>query len=96
LPRRQIAITRASVTSCAVNPRAHQPAHRTPREQIDDWCHVKPAFYFPDIGEVSDPFAIWSSGFKAAVEHFRSDGARLPLTQIGRQAASARTGFESL
>ena len=28
------------------------------------------------LGEVSDPFSIWSGGFKAAAEHVRSDGAR--------------------
>jgi hypothetical protein len=49
--------------------------------------HIEPAFRCPDIREVSDPFAVWSGGFKGAIENVRSDGARLPLTQIGRQAA---------
>ncbi len=31
-----------------------------------------------------------------AVEHVRSDGGDLPLTQIGRQSPLTRAGFESL
>src|SRR5437773_10778222 len=50
----------------------------------------------PHIREVSNPFAIGSRRVEAAVEHVRSDGGRLPLTQIGRQAPPARTCFESL
>jgi len=30
------------------------------------------------------------------VEHVRSDGGDLPLTQIGRQSTPARAGFEGL
>src|SRR5207253_8932404 len=74
----------------------HRPAHHTPGEEVDDGGHIEPAFRCPDIREVSDPFAVWSGGFKGAIENVRSDGARLPLTQIGRQAAPARTCFESL
>jgi hypothetical protein len=37
-----------------------------------------------------------SGSFKAAFENVRSDGARLPLTKIGRQAAPARACFEGL
>ena len=56
----------------------------------------EPAFRGPDIGEVSDPFAVGSGGFKGAIENVWSDGACLPLTRIGRQAAPARTCFEGL
>ena len=38
----------------------HRPAHHTPREQIDDGRDIEPAFRRPDIGEVSDPFAVGS------------------------------------
>ena len=75
---------------------AHRPADHAPREQIDDGRHIEPAFRRPDIGEVGDPFAVGRGGFEAAVEHVRSDGARLPLTQIGRQATPSRACFEGL
>jgi hypothetical protein len=75
---------------------AHRPADDATREQIDDGSHIQPTFRGPDIREVSDPFAVRSGCFKGAVEHVRSDGARLPLTQIGRQAAPARTCFEGV
>ena len=68
---------------------AHRPANDTPGEQINDGRDKEPAFRGPDIREVSDPFAVGSGGFKVAVEHVGRDGARLPLTQIGRQAAPA-------
>jgi hypothetical protein len=50
----QIAITKASVTSCAVIA-VHRPADNTPR--VDDGSHIEPVFRCPDIREVSDPFA---------------------------------------
>ena len=42
------------------------------------------------------PFAVGSGGFKAAAENVGCDGARLPLPQIGRQAAPAWTCLERL
>ena len=78
------------------HPCAHRPADHAPREQIDHGCHVEPAFRGPDIGEVRDPFAVGCRRFEAAVEHVRSDGARLPLTQVGRQTTPARPCFEGL
>jgi hypothetical protein len=52
---------------------AHRPAHYTPGEEVDDGGHIEPAFRCPDIGEVSDPFAVWSGGFKGAIENIRAD-----------------------
>ena len=75
---------------------AHRPANHTPGEQIDDGRDIEPALRGPDIREVSDPFAVGSGGFKAAIENVGSDGAGLPLTQIGRQAAPAWTCLEGL
>jgi hypothetical protein len=68
----------------------------TAREQIDHRGHIAPALSRPDMGEVSDPFAVRSGGLEAAIHHVRSDGARLPLPQIGRLAAPARMRFEGL
>ena len=64
----------------------HRPADDTPREQVDHGSHIEPAFRCPHIGKVSNPFAVGGGRFEAAVEHVRSDGGDLPLTQIGRQA----------
>src|SRR3954452_777034 len=100
LPGRQIGITRASVTSCAViaafidEPTA-DPA-KPPGEEIDDSSHIEPALGGPDVVEVGNPFAIWCMRFEAAIEHIRSDGADLPLTQVGWQSTPSRTRFESL
>src|SRR5207302_9820595 len=58
--------------------------------------HIEPTLRCPYIREFSKPFAIGSRGVGGAVEHVRSDGARLPLTQIGRQAPPSRMCFESL
>jgi hypothetical protein len=58
--------------------------------------YVEPAFRRPDIGEVSDPFAIGGGGFEAAVQNVRSDGGRLPLTHIGWQPPPARTSSQRL
>ena len=43
--------------------RVHRPANHTAGEEIDDGGHIEPA------REVSDPFAVGSGGFEAAVEH---------------------------
>ena len=49
----------------------------------------------PDqICEVGNPFAVGSGCFEAAVEYVGSDGGDLPLTDIGRQSTTPRTGFE--
>src|SRR4051812_4159718 len=42
------------------------------------------------------PLTVGSGGFKAAAENVGCDGARLPLPQIGRQAAPAWTCLERL
>src|SRR5205807_3808441 len=65
-------------------------------EEIDNSSHIEPTHHSPHKREVSNPFAIGSRRVEAAVEHVRSDGGRLPLTQIGRQAPPARTCFEGL
>ncbi len=57
---------------------------------------MEPALRRPHIREVSDPFAVGSRGFEAAVEHVGSDGGDLPLTRIGRQSTPARARFEDL
>ncbi len=44
----------------------------------------------------ASPFAAGRGCFKAAVEHFRSDGGGLPLTQIRRQATPSRACFKGL
>jgi hypothetical protein len=75
---------------------AHRPANHPPREQIDHRRHIEPALRGPDIGEVCDPFAVRSRRFEAAIQHVRSNGGGLPLTQIGRQPTPARTRFEGL
>ena len=93
LPRRQIAITSASVTSWACHLSTHRPADRAPGEQIDDGSHMEPAFRCPHIGEVGDPFAVGSGRFEAAVEHVGSDGGDLPLTQIGAAVDAVADGL---
>jgi hypothetical protein len=75
---------------------AHRPTDHTAGEEIDDGSHIEPAFRRPDVGEVGNPFAVGSGRFEGAVEHIRSDGGDLPLTQIRRQATPSRTCFESL
>ena len=75
---------------------AHRPADHPAREQIDDGGHIEPALRGPDVGEVGNPLPVGSRCFEAAVEHIGSDGGRLPLTQIGRQAPPSRTRSESL
>src|SRR4029079_2105991 len=52
---------------------------------MEDCCASEPAVRGPDIGEVCDPFAVGCRRFEAAVEHVRSDGADLPIPQVGRQ-----------
>ena len=74
----------------------HRPADNAPGEEIDNSSHIEPTLRCPHIREVSNPFAIGSRGVEGAVEHVRSDGGRLPLTQVGRQAPPARTCFEGL
>ncbi len=83
------------MTSCAVIA-ALIDHPTTRREKIDDGSYIQPALRCPDIGEVSDPFAVWCGRFEAAVEHVWRDGVGLPLTQIGRQAAPSRTRFKRL
>src|SRR5436190_23951836 len=91
----QIAITSASVTSCAVMAVCiDQPTTR--RENRSITADVEPALGGPKIGEVGNPFAVRSGCFEGAVEHIRSDGSGLPLTQIGRQTPPSRTCFEGL
>ena len=76
LPRRQIAITKASVTSSAVMVALiDQPTTRR-----ENSSNIEPAFGRPDIGEVGDPTAIGRRRVEAALQHIRGDGARLPLT----------------
>jgi len=53
---------------------AHRPPHNTAREEIDDGLYIEPAFRCPNIGEVSDPFAVWCGRFEAAVIVFLRDG----------------------
>ena len=74
----------------------HRPANHTAGEEIDDGSHIEPALRCPHIGEVSDPFAVGSGRFEAAIEHVGSDAGRLPLTQIRRQAAASWTRFQGL
>ena len=52
--------------------------------EIDHRSDVEPTFRRPDVGEVGDPFAVRCRRLEGAVEHIRSDGGDLPLTQIGR------------
>ena len=72
----------------------HRPADHPPGKQIDHGSHIEPTFCCPHISEVGDPFAIGSRRLEAALEHVRSDGGDLPLTQIVRQSTPSRTGFE--
>ncbi len=65
-------------------------------EEIDDGGHIEPALRRPYVRKVCNPFAVGSRRFEGAVEHVRSNGARLPLTQIGRQATPSRTRPQSL
>ena len=67
--------------------RVHRPANDATGEQVNDHSHVEPAFRRPDIGEVSDPFAIGGTGFEAAVENIRSDGGgcRSPTSDGSRR-----------
>jgi hypothetical protein len=75
---------------------AHRPADHAPGEEIDDGRQLEPAFGCPDVGEVSDPFAVWSRRLERAVEHIRSDCGHLPLGWIGRQVTAPRTCYEIL
>jgi hypothetical protein len=56
---------------------AHRPADHAPGEEIDDGRHIEPAFRCPDVGEVSDPFAVWSRRLERAVEYIRGDYGQL-------------------
>ena len=76
--------------------RAHRPADHAAREQVDDGRDIEPAFRRPHVGEVGNPFAIGGRRLEAAIEHVRSDGAALSLTQIRWQTTPSRTGLESL
>ena len=74
----------------------HRPADHTAREQIDDGCDVEPSLRGPDISEVRDPFAVRRRYYKPAIEHVRSDGARLSIALIGWQPTPARSCPEDL
>jgi hypothetical protein len=76
--------------------RAHRPSDHPSGEQVLDRRHIKPALRRPDVGEVSNPFAIGSRGFEAAVQHVGGDGARLALSQVGRQSAPSGPRFKAL
>ena len=56
--------------------RMHGPADDPSREEIDDRGHVEPAFGGPEVGEVSDPFAVRRRGGERPVEHIRGNGDR--------------------
>src|SRR5947209_1287811 len=70
---------------------AHRPADDTSGEEIDDGRDIEPALSSPDIGEVRNPFAVWSRCFKAAIENVGSNGTGLPFTLIRWQSTPART-----
>ena len=53
--------------------RTHRPTHNAPGEQIDDRRYVKPSFRRPDVGEVSNPFAVGSDGLEVAIQRIGSD-----------------------
>ena len=93
LPRRQIAMMSASVTSCAVISRLHRPADNAAREQVDDCRNVKPAFGRPDVGEVSDPLLVRTLCMNrtGSIEHVRRDSSDRSLTVI-RSAIRRRRG----
>jgi len=69
--------------------RAHRPADNASREQIDDDSHIEPTLRCPNVGKISNPFAIGSWRREGAVEHVRSDDGDLPLAQIGAVDAGA-------
>lgn len=99
LPRSDAAEHRACRAARSPSPErchacSHRPADHAQREQIEDGRHVETAFRGPDISEVRNPLAVRLRRLKAAVEHVRSDGGGLPLTQIGRQQTTARACFE--
>ena len=49
------------------------PADDLSREEIHHCRDVEPAFGGPEIGEVSDPFAIGRRGCERSVEHIQCD-----------------------
>ena len=66
LPRRQLAITKASVTSWAVISALIDQPHDASGEQIDHRSDVEPAFRRPHVGKVCNPFAIGRDTTKKA------------------------------
>ena len=74
--------------------RAHRPADDAAREQVDDRRNVEPAFRRPDVGEVCDPSTVGRGSSEGAIEHVRSDGGGLPLTDVRRQPTPARACFK--
>ena len=54
--------------------RMHRPADDPSREEIHHRRDVEPAFGGPEIGEVSDSFAIGRRGREGPVEHIGHDG----------------------
>jgi hypothetical protein len=52
---------------------AHRSAHHASGEEVDDRGHIEPAFRCPEIGEVSDPFAVGGGGFEGAIQNVRTE-----------------------
>ena len=96
MPALQIAITRASVTSWAVIPALiDQPTTRLENRSMTAATKSQPSAVQTYVKSAIH-LRLGSGGFKAAAENVGCDGARLPLPQIGRQAAPAWTCLERL
>jgi len=97
LPRRQIAMISASVTSCAVIVTLIDQPTTRPREEINDGRHVEPALGRPDISEISNPFAVRRMALRRfGPGRWKRRRSALPFTQIRRQATPSRTCSERL
>ena len=71
--------------------RTHGPAYHPPREEIHDRGDIEPAFGGPEVGKVSDPFAIRRGGYERPVEDIRGDDIRRAYPGVRGQPASSRT-----
>src|SRR4249920_2682301 len=69
----------------------HRPANDATGEQVNDYSHVEPAFRRPDIGEVSDPFAIGAGASKLRSRTFGATaaGCRTPTSDGSPAGADA-------
>lgn len=63
---------------------AHRPPHDAARVQVHHRCRIQPALSRPDIGEVSHPLLVWTTGLEVALQMVGRDVVLKPAASIAR------------